>query len=117
MKLHAIKNTILAAALAVGLGVTGFSMMAQAAEAGTQAVTCSHSGEIIGLTKVTDTVNCGQDHYIEYETTYVCTDCGNPIKVEYETVYEPHDYEQIYLENGKVMSYCTVCGDNYIWSL
>lgn len=118
MKLQAIKNKVLAVALAVGLGVTGFSMSTQAAEVGTQEVTdCSHLGEIWEIAAVIEIHNLGHEHYVLYEISYVCADCGTTIKQEHPFVYEPHDYEQYYLENGKVMSCCTVCGEYYIWSL
>ncbi len=111
-----MKAKLMAVLLAVGLGVTGVAATAQAAEAGTQAASeCEHSKKRYEFTNVKTVINWdGYRHYVEYEITYFCEDCLSDV-VECEATYEPHDYEQIYYDDGRVLSYCTVCDDRYYW--
>ena len=110
-----MKKKLMAVLLAAGLGVTGIAGTAQAAEEGTQSKNgCAHS-QILKFIDVEQKSNWGNPgHYVIYKITYTCPDCEME-EVEYENMLEPHDYEQIYFDNGKVMSYCTVCGDHFYW--
>lgn len=110
-----MKAKLMAVLLAVGLGVTGIAGTAQAAEEGTQSKNgCAHS-YVVKLSRAEQVTNWGNPgHYITYRVTYVCTDCELE-EIRHENALEPHDYEQVYFDNGKVMSYCTVCDDYFIW--
>lgn len=111
-----MKAKIMALMMAAGLGMTGIAMTAQAADAGARAASgCAHTGEVVVFTEVETAVNCGNQHYVEYKYTYYCSDCKSEIGVDGKGTYEPHDYEQIYFDNGSIMSYCTVCDDRYFW--
>lgn len=111
-----MKAKLMAVLLAAGLGVTGVAMTAQAAEAGIRAVNgCAHTGEVVVFTEVEEAVNWGDKHYVEYKYTYYCSDCKSVVLIDEKGTYEPHDYEEIYFDNGNVMSYCTVCDDRFFW--
>lgn len=109
-----MKAKLMALVLAAGLGITGIAATAQAAEA--KALnTCAHTGQIAVFTEILEAVSWGEDHYVERKYTYYCSVCESEISIDYDATYEPHDYEQIYFENGSVMSYCTVCDVRYFW--
>lgn len=111
-----MKAKLMALLLAAGLGVTGVAMTAQAAEAGMGAVNeCAHSGKQYIRTDVVESRIWSADrHYVVYRTTYFCSVCKSHVE-EYETTYEPHEYEQIYYDDGSVESYCTVCNYHCNW--
>ncbi len=63
------------------------------------------------------------DHYSEYNgyehqhitvIKYMCNKCTYSNTSE-SVVNEAHDYEQIYYDDGRVLSYCTGCGDSFFW--
>ncbi len=109
-----MKRKLMALVLAAGLAAAGTAV--QAAEADTKASNgCSHP-EFIRFTDLKTIVNWdGTRHYLEYEVRHICIECEQLVYSGYEGNYEPHDYEQIYFDNGKVMSYCTVCDDYFFW--
>ncbi len=111
-----MKTKLMAVLLAAGLGVTGIAMTAQAAEAGIRAVNgCAHTDMIFKRKVVVKAINWnGNQHYVEYKITYFCPECTSDI-VEGEATYEPHDFEQIYYDDGRVLSYCTVCDESFYW--
>lgn len=109
-----MKTKIMALILAVGLGVTGVAVTAQAAE---KADTCTHS-----LIKREEWLKSavywnGDSHKAAYGATYSCVTCGKVLEIVeiYEERMEPHDYEQTYFGDGRVMSYCNGCGYYYFW--
>ncbi len=109
-----MKTKLMAFILAAGLGIAAITAQAKAAEGKESENSCAHS-MIVKFTSIENAVNIdGTRHYVEYKITYICVDCEIEV-VDYEGGYEPHDYEQIYFDNGKIMSYCTVCDDRYFW--
>ncbi len=110
-----MKAKLMAVLLAVGLGVTGVAATAQAAEAGTQAANACEHSETIEFTSEEAINYDGNRHYVTYKTEYYCAECGVLVDETWRGAYEPHDYEQVYLGNGQVLSRCTVCGDSYVW--
>lgn len=109
-----MKTKIMALILAVGLGVTGVAVTAQAAE---KADTCTHSTEKrVENFAGADYWN-GNLHMAAYSITIYCGECGVFLRNESGLVerLEPHDYEQIYFQDGSVMSYCTGCKDQFYW--
>lgn len=111
-----MKAKLMALLLAAGLGVTGIAMTAQAAEAGMGVVNeCAHSGKIL---KRTDVIAAGNlhngRHWVTYVETYFCPECLSDVEKSY-TTHEPHEYEQIYYDDGRVMSYCIICDDYCYW--
>ena len=109
-----MKKKLMAFILAAGLGITAIT--AQATEANVNLdIGCVHK-HVTVITRVKETINWnGNCHYIVYETQYCCPDCRKVIDTEYEATYEPHNYEQIYYDNGAVLSYCTDCDDSFYW--
>lgn len=110
-----MKAKLMALFLAAGLGVTGIAMTAQAAEVGARAVNACEHDMFVKRTDVDEAINWGGGrHYVVYRVTYQCRECDYE-EVKYEGGYEPHDYEQIYFDDGRVKSYCTVCDESYFW--
>lgn len=93
MKKLKLKKVILAAALAVGLGVTGAAETAQAAEIA--ADQCEHSEEdwVYQFTLVSyDTEDKNRFTHTKYsQDIYICGICGYIIDGEVVTEEEPHD--------------------------
>lgn len=113
MKKLKIKNLVLAAALAVGLGVTGISATAQAAEEGIATRTVySHehnkNGESIAISY--DPEDVSNFYHIKYVLRIpCCTICGQMFPEdagEVETVYEPHELVYNYLEDKYECIHC-----------
>lgn len=111
-----MKAKLMALLLAAGLGVTGVAMTAQAAEAGMGAVNeCAHSGKLLKRVDVIVAENLHNGrHSVTYMRTYFCPECQSDVQKAYST-HEPHEYEQIYFDDGRVMSYCIICDDCCFW--
>lgn len=105
-----MKAKLMALMLAVGLGVTGVAVTAQAAE---RESACSHLTEV-RISEFDHADFCNPEgHYSTYNITIKCGDCGY-VKREYtEYKFEWHDYESIFLDNGRVKLECTYCHDSY----
>lgn len=104
-----MKAKIMALILAVGLGTVGIAATAQAAAADG----CTHPNLTYLYTRNMQTNYYNpQEHLISYEDVYDCSSCQTEVIISCER-REPHDYEQVYLEDGRVYTYCTGCGDSY----
>lgn len=111
-----MKTKLMALLLAVCLGVTGVAATVQAAEIGTEEDNeCAHTNKLYERTDVVEAINWGGGrHYVVYRISYFCPDCDKDVENCYAT-YESHDYEQIYYDDGRVKSYCTICDEYYYW--
>lgn len=50
-----------------------------------------------------------------FKIEYKCSECGYP-KISYDEYrIEPHNYEQMYYQDGKVQSICVGCHDSFYW--
>ncbi len=110
MKKLKIKNLVLAAALAVGLGVTGIAATAQAAEG--KAITeadCEHLIEYWKDEISYDTRDNNRFTHTKYIMhLFKCEICGY-IPAEYavvEEVQEPHELVYNYVENKYECAHC-----------
>ena len=115
-----MKTKLVAVLMAVGLGVTGVAMTAQAAGASTANVTsdkCKHETLQYEEWFSSATYWDPREHISTYKRQYVCTNpnCFYTIQLSDDIRYEWHDYEQTYFHDGKVMSTCLGCHDSYYW--
>lgn len=111
MKKLKLKNMVLAAALAVGLGMTGIAVTAQAAEEVAPRTVYNHNhnkdGESTAVSYDT------RDVSIFYHTKYIthipcCTICGYmfPEDAEVEVVDEPHELVYNYSQDRYECIHC-----------
>lgn len=110
MKISKIKNVVLAAALAVGLGVTGISATAQAAERrGVMETNCEHPEEkwtLFYSVASYDTQDNNRFTHTKYITyIYRCEICAS-INEKGDEVQEPHDLVYNYVERKFECSHC-----------
>ena len=104
-----MKAKLMALLLAVGLGVAGVAATVQAAEVGTHAVTgCAHVYKKVSVFRGATDYN-NMYHKSRYDVTFQCEHCPDYYE-SYEEVFEIHDYENIYLDNGRIVSICNGCG-------
>lgn len=107
-----MKAKFAALALALGMGVTGIAATAQAA--GTEAGrACAHEHCSFTSSETQRDYYDRQRHILITVEVYHCRDCNEDVSKTMISGYEDHDYEQIYLEDGRGMSYCTGCNDYY----
>ena len=107
-----MKTKIMALILAVGLGVTGVAVTAQAAE---NEAGCSDSDWYKTITTrfVGATFANPDGHFSTYVTETYCSACNKVVEEKTEVKYELHDYEPKYEGNGSAKLVCTACGDSY----
>lgn len=106
MKKLKLKNMVLAAALAVGLGLTGIAATAQAAEEVAPMAECDHNW-VYQFTLVSydtrDVSNLCHTKYLMH--IYRCSVCGSMDEIE-EEVWEPHDLVYNYSNDRYECAHC-----------
>lgn len=106
-----MKIKIMALILAVGLGVTGVAVTAQAAE---EEAGCSDPDwfKTIITYFVDATFGNPDGQFSTYRTSTYCSACDTVASKD-TIKYESHDYEQKFEDNGRVLLECTACHDTY----
>lgn len=107
-----MKAKLMALMLAVGLGVTGVAVTAQAS---TEESGCGDPDWYKSTTtEFVDADFCNPEgHYSTYVTKTFCSKCNMYVDEITTVKFERHDYEQIFEDNGRVKLVCTACNDSY----
>lgn len=117
-----MKRKLMAMILAAGLAAAGTAetaaaeTTAMAQAAGTATVsTCRHQTLNREETFLRASYYDPANHLSTYLISYRCSECGIVKLTQTEEMFEQHDYEQIYYQDGSVMSTCLGCHDSYYW--